>query len=230
VILPGIPSELRPHGAPFESIRLAFFDVDGTLTVERDPYVYLHRRLGTVEHSLSHVQMFKRGEIDYDEWGRLDAKLWAGQDVGHVTRLLAEIPWMPGAHRVAAALRRAGVGIALISSGLDVHVNAVAAELGASYAFANELRVAQGRLTGELRTVVPEWGKGDIARQVMTQAGVSTSGCIAIGDGLSDVKMFEQVGWSVAVAPDDEQVQRAASLSLPEPDLRPLASLFEEGL
>jgi phosphoserine phosphatase len=228
--LPDIPSELTPHGPPGEPIRLVFFDVDGTLTVERDPYVYLHRRLGTIEQSLSHVQMFKRGEIDYDEWGRLDAKLWAGQDAGHVARLLADIPWMPGAHRVAAALRRTGVGIALISSGLDVHVNAVAAELGATYAFANELRVAQGRLTGELRTLVPEWGKGDIACQVMSQAGVSAASCIAIGDGLSDVKMFKQVGWSVAVAPDDEQIRQAASFSLSEPDLTPLACLLEQWL
>jgi phosphoserine phosphatase len=228
--LPGTLSALMPHRAPTEPIRVAFFDVDGTLTVERDPYVYLHRRLGTLEQGLSHVQMFKRGEIDYDEWGRLDAQLWAGQEVGHVTRLLAEIPWMPGARRVTATLRRAGARIALISSGLDVHVNAVAAELGAVYAFANELCVAHGRFTGELRTLVPEWGKGDIVLQVMSRAGASAPNCIALGDGPSDVKMFEQVGWSVAVAPSDERVGRAASFSLPEPDLRPLASLLEQWL
>jgi phosphoserine phosphatase len=228
--LSGAASALTQHRALTEPIQLAFFDVDGTLKVERDPYVYMHRRLGTLEQGLSHVQMFERGEIDYDEWGRLDARLWAGQDVGHVTRLLAEIPWMPGACQVAAILRRAGVKIVLVSSGLDVHVNAVAAELGAAYAFANELCVAHGRLTGELRTLVPEWGKGDIVLQVMVQAGASASNCIALGDGPSDVKMFERVGWSVAVAPSDEQVRRAASFTLPEPDLRPLVSLLEQWL
>jgi phosphoserine phosphatase len=45
---------------------------------------------------------------------------------------------------------------------LDLHVNLVAAETGAAFAFANELYVADGRLTGELRTLVPEWGKGEI--------------------------------------------------------------------
>lgn len=85
--------------------RLAFFDVDGTLKTELDPYVYLHRQLGTLEQGLSHVELFERGEIDYEEWGQLDAQLWAGQEAAYVTRLLADIPWMPGAHQVAALLR-----------------------------------------------------------------------------------------------------------------------------
>jgi len=202
--------------------KLAFFDVDGTLKAVRDPYVYLHRQLGTLEQGALHVEMFKRGEIDYDEWGQLDAQLWAGQEAAYVTRLLADIPWMPGARRVAAALRRAGVHIALVSTGLDLHVNAVAGEIGASFTFANELCVADGHLTGELRTLVPEWGKGEIVEWVMAQAGLSAAECIAVGDGLSDVAMFKRVGWSVAVAPEDGKVRQAASLTLDAPDLTPL--------
>lgn len=211
-------------------IRLAFFDVDGTLKTERDPYVYLHRRLGTEEQSLPHLEMFNRGEIDYDEWGQLDAQLWSGQEVAHVTRLLAEIPWMPGARQVVAPLRQRGVKIALVSSGLDLHVKAVAAEIGAAFFFANQLCVADGHLTGELRVVVPEWGKGKIVEEVMAQAGVSAAECIAVGDGLSDVDMFRRVGWSVAVAPDDDLVRQAASLTLNTADLTPLAPLLARRL
>jgi phosphoserine phosphatase len=216
----------RGNGIP----KLAFFDVDGTLKVERDPYFYLHRQLGTLEQELPYFEMFKRGEIDYDEWGRLDARLWAGQDATHVTRLLAEIPWMPGARQVVGALRRAGVQIALVSSGLNLHVNAVAAEIGAAFVFANELCVADGHLTGELRTLVPEWGKGEIVERVMAQVGLSAADCIAVGDGPSDVGMFERVDWSVAVAPDDKAVRRAASLTLDTPDLTPLVSLLARWL
>jgi phosphoserine phosphatase len=211
-------------------IRISFFDVDGTLKVERDPYFYLHRQLGTLEQELPYFERFKRGEIGYDEWGRLDAQLWAGQDVAYVTRLLTDIPWMPGARRVVETLRRAGVQIALVSSGLNLHVNAVAAEIGAAFVFANELCVADGHLTGELRTLVPEWGKGEIVGQVMAQAGVSAADCIAVGDGPSDVGMFERVGWSVAVAPGDEAVRQAASLTLDTPDLAPLVALLARWL
>jgi phosphoserine phosphatase len=211
---------------PVSRLKLAFFDVDGTLKAERDPYLYLNRQLGTFEQASSHFEMFKRGEIDYDQWGQLDAQLWAGQEVTVVTRLLADIPWLPGARRLVAALRRAGVGIALISSGLDLHVNLVAAETSAAFAFANELCFADGRLTGELRTLVPEWGKGEIAEQVMAQVGLSAADCIAIGDGLADVGMFRRVSWSAAVAPDDEAVRQAACLTLDTPDLTPLIPLL----
>ena len=209
-------------------IRLAFFDVDGTLKAERDPYLYLHRRLGTEEQGLKSLKMFERGEIDYDEWGQLDAKLWAGQEAAHVTRLLADIPWVPGAHQVIEVLRRAGVQIALVSSGLDLHVREVAAEIGATQAFANELCVSNGHLSGELRILVPQWGKGEIVEGVMAQAGLSAVDCIAVGDGFSDVAMFARVGWSVAVAPEDERVRDGASFTLEELDLRPLVSLLAE--
>ncbi len=208
------------------SIKLAFFDVDGTLKAENDPYVYLHRRLGTLEQGLPYLDMYKRGEIDYDEWGQLDAQLWAGQQVVYVTQLLAEIPWMPGAAHVVAALRHAGVQTVLVSTGLDLHVNAVAAEIGAAFAFANQLCIADGRLTDELRVVVPEWGKAGIVEQVMAQAGVSALDCVAVGDGLSDVAMFERVGWSVAVAPAHEEVRGTASFTLDTPDLTPLVALL----
>ena len=228
-----MPSGAAPGGAGSSNsdpIRLAFFDVDGTLKAERDPYLYLHRHLGTEEQGSKSQKMFERGEIDYDEWGQLDAKLWAGQEAAHVTRILADIPWVPGAHQVVDLLRRADVPIVLVSSGLDLHVREVAAEIGAAQAFANQLCVANGHLSGELRILVPQWGKGEIVEGVMAQVGLSAADCIAVGDGFSDVAMFEQVGWSVAVAPEDERVRDGASLTLEELDLTPLASLLTERL
>ncbi len=211
-------------------IQLAFFDVDGTLRAERDPYLYLHRQLGTEKQGLKSLQMFERGEIDYDEWGQLDAQLWAGQEAAYVTRLLTSIPWMSGAQQVVETLRRAGVQIALVSTGLDLHVKAVAAEIRADFAFANELSVSDGRLTGELRILVPQWGKGEVVEQVMAETGLSAPDCIAVGDGRSDAAMFERVGWSVAVAPEENEAREAASLTLDKPDLTPLAVLLAQRL
>jgi phosphoserine phosphatase len=211
-------------------IRLAFLDVDGTLKAERDPYLYLHRRLGTEEQGQESLNMFERGEIDYDEWGQLDARLWAGQKAAHVTRLLADIPWTPGARQVVKRLRQAGTRIALVSTGLDLHINTVATEVGADFAYANQLCVADGQLTGELRILVPQWGKGEVVEQVMAKTGLAASDCIAVGDGLADVAMFERVGWSVAVAPDDDKAREVASLTLDELDLMPLAELLEQRL
>jgi phosphoserine phosphatase len=123
-------------------------------------------------------------------------------------------------------LRQAGTQIALVSTGLDLHVNEVATEIGADFTYANQLCVADGHLTGELRILVPQWGKGEVVEQVMAETGLSASDCIAVGDGLADVAMFERVGWSVAVAPENDKAREVASLTLDEPDLTPLASLI----
>lgn len=203
-------------------VKFAFFDVDGTLKMERDPYVYLHQKLGTEEQAQTHFEMVQRGEIDYDRWGQLDAGLWAGQETGYISHLFSQIPWMPGAKELIDHLHQIGTRIVLISSGLNLHVDMVAAEIKAFTAFSNTLLTADGRLTGELQVVVPEEGKGDITTRIMQQNGLKPTECIAFGDGPADAHMFRQVGWSVAVAPHHDSVRQAASFSVKAPDLTPV--------
>jgi phosphoserine phosphatase len=202
-------------------IKFAFFDVDGTLKIERDPYVYLHQKLGTAEQGQAHFEMAQRGEIDYDQWGQLDAGLWANQESSYISQLFSQIPWVPGAKVLIGHLHEFGAQIVLISSGMNLHVDPLAGDIEAFAAFSNILVVADGRLTGELQIVVPEEGKGEITTRIMQQHGVEPSECIAFGDGPADAHMFRQVGWSVAVAPHHDSVSQAASFTLNIPDLTP---------
>ena len=202
-------------------IKFAFFDVDGTLKMERDPYVYLHQKLGTEEQAQVHFEMVQRGEIDYDQWGVLDAGLWAGQEVDHVTTLFSQIPWMPGAMELIGHLHEIGTRIVLISSGLNLHVDPIAEEIKAFAAFSNRLIEVDGRLTSGFIVGVPEEGKGEITTRIMQQHSVKPAECIALGDGPADAKMFREVGWSAAVASKHDSVNQAASLTLTTPDLTP---------
>jgi phosphoserine phosphatase len=203
-------------------LKLALFDLDGTLKQVRDPYVYLHRRLGTWEQSQEFFQLGMEGKIPYAEWLRRDAELWAGQPVERIITLFRANPYVPGAGAVLRALKQASVTVALISSGLALHAELVRAKFGLDYAFANEVLVADGRLTGEAVERVPEGGKGAIADQLMVELGVSSNALLAIGDSTSDIALFERAGVSVAVNPSSDEVRAAADIVLGEPDLRPL--------
>ena len=56
--------------------KLALFDLDGTLTRERSSWEYIHRRLGVWEENAEKFQeAFLRGEIDYNRFCELDAKI-----------------------------------------------------------------------------------------------------------------------------------------------------------
>ena len=200
-------------------IRLAFFDVDGTLKAERDPYMYLHRQLGTEKEGLAVLASFLAGQIDYDTFAQRDAALWTGVKIARVDALFAAVPYVREARALAEALVAAGVPIVLISSGVDRHVRQVATDLGAAEWICNELLTQDGRLTGRMRVRVDWYSKGRVAREFMARFGVGREECLAVGDGRGDLPMFAEAAQCIAVNPYDEQVRAAADLILGEFDL-----------
>ena len=205
-----------------EHLRLAIFDLDGTLKQARDPYIYLHERLGTWEASQAFFARGLAGELDYDEWLRLDAELWKGVERSRIEDLFRENPYLPGAKDTIRALQQAGVRIVLVSTGPLLHAQQVQAELDLDRVCANEIFFEGGRVTGQARAHIREGGKGPIVAQLQAAFGVSPAECLAVGDGSSDADMFERVRLGVAVSPSSERARAAAHLVLDAPDLQPL--------
>ena len=220
--------DLSSQPAGRKCLKLAIFDLDGTLKQARDPYVYLHKRLGTWEASQSFFSKGLAGELDYDEWLRLDAVLWKGVHRVTMEALFRENLYLPGAKDAVRALKRAGVRVAVVSTGLRLHAEQVQADLGLDRIFANEIFFKDGRATGQARAHVPEGGKGQIVDQLQAEFGVERDECLAVGDGTSDADMFPRVRMGVAVNPSSERVRAAADLVLEAPDLRPLLPWLNE--
>lgn len=206
--------------------RLALLDLDGTLKLERDPYVYLHRQLGTEAQSQDFFRLGLAGQISYAEWLRRDVALWAGQPLERVRSLFRANPYLPGVPELLRTLKQAGVYVAVISTGLSLHADMVQAEFGLDCVVANEALVTDGRLTGQARERLPEGGKGAVADQLMAQLGVTAPAVLAVGDSSSDIALFERAGLSVAVQPSSDEVRAAADIVLEAPDLRPLLPLL----
>jgi phosphoserine phosphatase len=204
------------------ALRLAIFDLDGTLKQVRDPYVFLHKRLGTWEAAQVFSAKGMAGELSYDDWLRLDASLWKGVSRATMEEFFREDPYLPGARQTVLGLRKAGVRVALVSSGPSVHAEQVQAELGLDQVFANQILFENGRATGQACTRVPENGKARIVAQLQHEMGVEPGECLAVGDSPSDIDMFRQVHLGVAVNPSSEEVREAAGLLLEGLDLRPL--------
>ncbi len=203
-------------------LRLAIFDLDGTLKQVRDPYVYLHKRLGTWEAAQGFSAKGLAGELSYDDWLRLDASLWKDVSRATMEALFREDPYLPGARQTIRTLKESGVQIALISTGPSVHAEQVQEELGLDRVAANEILFEDGRATGQARTLVPERGKGAIVARLQDEMGVKADECLAVGDSPSDIDMFRLVRLGIAVNPSSEEVREAAGLVLEGRDLRPL--------
>ena len=209
-------------------LRLAVFDLAGTLKQARDPYVYLHKQLETWQAAQAFTAKGLGGELPYEEWLRLDASLWKGVERARMQDLFRQVPYLPGARETVGALKRAGVWVAVVSTGLRLHAEQVQAELELDRVVANEILFENCRATGQVRSHVPEGGKGQVVAQLQAEFGVEPDECLAVGDGSSDADMFDQVHMGVAVNPASQRVVAAADLVLPAPDLRPLLPQLNE--
>jgi phosphoserine phosphatase len=213
-------------------LKLAVFDLDGTLKQARDPYIYLHQHLGTLEAADAFFPQGTDGTIPYEEWLRLDAELWRGTPRSHVERLLRGNPYLPGARETVAALKARGVRVAIISTGLLLHAQMVAEELEIGPVYGNEIFFdGEGEepvVSGQVRAHLTLHDKGLRMERLQAELGVTPAACLAVGDTGSDVPLFERAAVAVAVNPSTPEVAAAAQIVLAEPDLRPLLARLSD--
>ncbi|MCO6453157.1 MAG: HAD family phosphatase [Caldilineales bacterium] len=196
-------------------IRLAIFDVDGVIKESPDPYTYLHKCFGTETAGARYLAAFLAGEISYEQFADLDAGEWRGRSVAETKAALRANPYVPGAFETAAGLRERDIPLILLSSGFDLHVEDVAAELNAAEFHCNGLDHDGERLLGTMTVYVPWGGKGPIVRSLLSQWKIDPAQCLAVGDTGSDIDMFREVGHAVAIRPARPEVSQAAHLTLP---------------
>lgn len=218
----------KTHNSPLWPLRLAVFDLDGTLKEASSPWMYLHKALGLEEEAEQYRARFLAKEIDYLEWARLDAALWKGIELSKVEAIFRTSPYRPGVYALFDFLRRNQVRTAIISTGLNVHARQVAEELGVWRVIANELIVQDGRLTGEAIVHVMEHTKGQLMAQLLEETGVRKEECLAVGDGPADVDLFAQAGLAIAICPRDDRVRQAAHYIIDDGDLSCIIPLVKE--
>lgn len=213
-------------------LKLAVFDLDGTLKQAPDPYIFLHERLGTLEAAEAFTAKGLSGEISYDEWLRLDTGLWAGIPRSVLVRHLNDNPYLPGARETVAALRARGVTVAIISSGLLLHAQMVAGELGIGPIVGNEILFdgenADPLVSGQVRTHCAYGGKRPVLARMQAQLGIAPEETLAAGDTRSDLGLFELAAVRVAVKPNHPHVAATADIVLPDGDLNPLLDRLHE--
>lgn len=197
-------------------IRLAILDVDGVIKAEPDPYSFLHRHFGTEEAGAGHLADFLAGRITYRQFAQLDAGAWRGRSVAEIKAILRTNAYVPGAHDLAAGLRQRRIPFILLSSGFDIHVEDIAADLLADEFICNDLNHDGERLLGTMTVRVPWGGKGPIVQDLLRRWQVNPAECLSAGDSSADIPAFEEVAHPVAVRPRQPAVAQAAVLTLPD--------------
>ncbi len=212
---------------PLPRLKLALFDLDGTLTVEKSAWEYIHRRLEVWTGKAERFQeAFLRGEITYDEFCRLDAGVWKGLKVTEIRRILREIPFHPGIEELVGYLRVKKVRLGIISSGLSVLSNWVKEKFEFDYAVANDLGTNDGILTGDINIHVHYDQKAEWVEDARRKFRAEKEEVLAIGDSSGDIPMFQMCGLSIAFNCHSPQLQSIATICSPSKNLRDLIPIL----
>lgn len=182
--------------------RLVVFDMDSTLISQevidllaatiRDP-----PDLAGKVADITHRAML--GELQFEEAFRERVALLKGLSEEIFTELRATLDITPGVRPLIKALKRLGVRTAVLSGGFQPLTSWLAGELGLDYAYANEVVIENGKLTGEVKgTIVGRERKAELLEEIAAKEGIDLAQVVAVGDGANDLKMMASAGLGVA--------------------------------
>lgn len=188
--------------------RMVCMDVDSTL-VDLEVIDELARIHGVFEKVAPITEAAMQGKLKFEEALRKRVALLEGLSEEKFAKLTKNIPLMPGAEHMIKTLKSLGFRVGVVSGGFRFFVDQLKNNLGLDFAFANELEVRDGKLTGQLvgDIVTPE-RKAQVLKDMAHAYGLKTQQCIAIGDGANDKLMIELAGLGIAfhAKPKLEQV------------------------
>ena len=200
--------------------KLAIFDLDGTLTRERSVWEYIHKKLGKwYGFAEKYQQRFLAGEISYEQFCELDAQVWKGMKVEELTHIVETVPFYPGVDELINHLKKKGLKLGMVSSGLSVLSDYVHRRYGFDYSVSNDLIHENGTLTGKVRIQVHYDQKAAWVSKILDQFGLRPEESIAIGDSLGDMDMLQMAGFSVAFNSSCQDLDQIADVCIKNENL-----------
>ena len=194
----GVDIAVSPGGLMRFATKLVVMDVDSTL-IQQEVIELLGAKAGVQSEIAKITESAMRGELDFEASLRARVSLLKGLPASVLVDVQSEITLTPGARTLVRTLKKLGHHIALVSGGFEPVIAPLANELGIDHMRANNLEIADGKLTGELvGPVIDRAGKATALRDFAAEHNVDLDQTIAIGDGANDLDMIAIAGMGIA--------------------------------
>ena len=195
----GLDHVWLPEGRKLTDFGLFVTDMDSTL-INIECIDEIADMQGLKREVAAITEAAMQGEIDFRESLTRRVALLAGLDESALAEVFDHrLQLNPGAERLLQGLQRAGIRSMLVSGGFTYFTERLKTRLGFDYAWANELEVVDGKLTGKvIGDIVDGEGKAAHLERARDELGLKAEQVIAAGDGANDIPMLRAAGFGVA--------------------------------
>jgi len=194
----GLDVVIQEHDRSLKEKRLIVFDMDMTI-VDFEIINKLASFVGVDEQVKAITERAMNGEMDFKESLRQRVRLLKGTSASTLSEIARDLQLTPGSEELVHHLKHVGYKIALISGGFTYFTDVLKERLGFDYAFANELEIKDGVLTGEIKgEIIDAEAKGRIIYRLAELERISPDNIVAVGDGANDCLMIKNAGLGVA--------------------------------
>ena len=198
--------------------RLVVLDVDSTL-IQNEMIDLLADQAGVGSECAAITEAAMAGELDFEESLRRRVDLLAGQPAEIIDHAYEKLVLTDGAETFIRTLKRLGYKVAIVSGGFVSFTSRLKDALDLDHAFANELEIKRGVLTGRLTgPIIDRAAKAELLRELAANEDIDPEQVVAIGDGANDLDMLSAAGLGVAFCAK-QVVREAADASLSTPHL-----------
>lgn len=199
--------------------KLVIFDMDGTLLQGRTIFIFAEKK-GFHDELLN---LIYNSDKKFYEKSIEIAKLSKGLKYEELLEIFRKIPLQENVETVITELKKRDVKTAIVTDSYQFAADDLKDRLDIDYAFANNLIIENGIVTGEVilhNEDLTEDFNGDkiysickscVLEQLCKELDITREEVIAVGDGKIDIGMIKKAGLGIAYnAP--EEVQKYADI------------------
>jgi HAD superfamily phosphoserine phosphatase-like hydrolase len=191
-------------------------DIDGTICPEVS-WLTLTREMGASVARHEHVfERFQAGQLPYAEAKRQLIELWASTgraNARDIAAIFNAIPIRPEVEPLISEARRQGYEVCLITGSVDLYTETIARRIGVTHYFANTRLHFDS--AGSLVDMDYELDQGALKLKQLSQfckaQSIRPTDCLVVGDGESELELFQATVHGILLRRPDHSRQLMAS-------------------